>query len=181
MKNLFVSLLAAASILTPGVAKAQNSSSDHLQLWNALQQVGVTTFYNHPIHCHKDKKVDGLYYPYSAMLVVCQDNMTTPSKEQDWTPNDFDTLRHEAHHVVQDCAYGVLGDGRMGPMFTNDELVTFLDNSSYSYEQLNALYESLKGRGLNDMSIQEEMEAHVVASDIPAETISAKVIEFCTK
>jgi len=178
MKRLFVSLLAAASILAPSV-KAQNEPDDHIELWNALQEVGVTTFYNHRLHC--DEGIDGKYYIHSAMLVVCQDNMTSHLVERNWTENDFDTLRHEAHHVVQDCAYGTLGDGITGPIFDEDDLISFLKASSWSQDQLSQLFSNLKNIGLDSITIQEEMEAYVVASDIPARDIKSKLIEFCSE
>ena len=181
MKRLFVSLLAAASILTPSVAKAQNSPKDHLDLWNSLQSLGVTTLYNHTLHCPSDGSIDGKYYINSAMLIVCQDNMTSHLKEQEWTDNDFDTLRHEAHHVIQDCAHGELADGLTAPMFSEKDLVRFLKASSFTEEQLASLYGMMKADGLDDITIQEELEAHTVAKDIPAADIRSKLIEFCVE
>ena len=179
MKRLFVSLLAAASILTPSVAKAQNTPEDHLDLWNSLQSLGVTTLYNHTLHCPEG--IDGKYYIHSAVLVVCQDNMTSHLKEAMWTDNDFDTLRHEAHHVVQDCAHGSLGDGQTGPIFDEKDLVRFLKASSFTEEQLAGLYGMMKQDGMDDLTIQEELEAFTVAKDIPAADIRSKLVEFCTQ
>ena len=179
MKRLFVSLLAAASILTPGVAKAENTPEDHLALWKSLQDVGVTTIYNHRAHCNDG--ADGKYYTYAAMLIVCQDNMTTHLEEHGWTDNDFDTLRHEAHHVVQDCAYGTLADGQTGPIFDERDLVKFLKASSFTEDQLSQLYEMMKEDGLDELTIQEELEAYTVAKDISAADIRSKLIEFCSE
>ena len=177
MKRLFVSLLAAASILAPSV-KAQNEPEDHLALWKSLQDVGVTTIYNHRIHCNDD--ADGKYYIFSGVLIVCQDNMTSHLLEHAWTDNDFDTLRHEAHHVIQDCAHGVLADGDTGPMFNDEDLVKFLKASSFTEEQLDKLYSMMKADGLDAITIKEELEAYTVAKDIPAADIRSKLIEFCT-
>jgi len=179
MKKLFASLLAAASILAPSVAMAGNTPEDHLKLWKELQNQGVTTIYNHKVHCDGDS--DGKYYIYSAMLIVCQDNMTNHLEEHTWTDNDFDTLRHEAHHVVQDCAYGSIGDGKTGPIFNYEELAEFLKLSSWSQDRLIILYNTLEEGGLDEISIQEEMEAYVVASDISATVIGSKLIEFCSE
>ena len=177
MKKLIVSLLAAASILAPSV-KAQNEPDDHLALWKSLQDVGVTTIYNHRAHCNDG--ADGKYYIYAAMLVVCQDNMTTHLEEHGWTDNDFDTLRHEAHHVVQDCAHGTIADGETGPIFDERDLVKFLQASTFTEEQLSQLYSMMKEDGLDELTIQEELEAYTVAKDIPAADIRSKLIEFCT-
>ena len=180
MKRFFVSLLTAASILTPSVARAGNTPEDHLGLWNELQNQGVTTIYNHKLHCPLDDSIDGRYYIHSAMLVVCQDNMKDHLVEQPWTENDFDTLRHEAHHVIQDCAHGTLGDGLTGLMFSEEDLIRFLQASSHSEERLAGLYQMMVTDGLDPLTIVEEMEAYVVASDIPANDIRLKLIEFCS-
>ena len=179
MKKFLLSVLTAASILTPGVAKAGNTPEDHLALWKSLQDVGVTTIYNHRAHCNDD--VDGKYYIYSAMLVVCQDKMTTHLTEHSWTDNDFDTLRHEAHHVIQDCAHGTLADGETGPMFNDEDLVDFLKASSFTELQLSQLYSMMKEDGLDAITIKEELEAYTVAKDIPAADIRSKLIEFCSE
>ena len=38
----------------------------------------------------------------------------------------------------------------------------------------------MKEDGLDDLTIQEELEAYTVAKDIPAADIRSKLIEFCT-
>lgn len=181
MKKLFASLLVAASILTPGVAKANNTAEDHHALWKELQNQGVTTIYNHKLHCPKDGSVDGRYYLYSAMLIVCQDNMTAHLVEQPWTENDFDTLRHEAHHVIQDCARGVIGDGVSQPFFDEETYVDFVEASTIPMERLDELFEMMVNDGLDPMTIVEEIEAYIVAYEVPADSIRKKLIETCSK
>jgi hypothetical protein len=105
--------------------------------------------------------------------------MVSHGKQEKWTANDLDTLRHEAHHVVQDCAAESLGDGILSTLFPEDELVEFLKNSSVSLENLQGLYSMLEEQGLSDLKIQQEMEAYVVAEDVPASSIEQKVREFC--
>jgi len=111
--------------------------------------------------------------------VICQDNMVSHGKQELWTVNDLDTLRHEAHHVVQDCAAESLGDGLLATLFPEDKLIEFLKNSSVSLEGLKGLYAMLKEQGLSDLTIQQEMEAYVVAEDVPASSIEQKLREFC--
>lgn len=176
LSSALVSALATVS-LTASSAHAQNTFDDHEQLFNTLKDAGVTVAINSELHCDGDK--DGVYYPYAGLLVICQDNMVTPGKQEPWTANDFDTLRHEAHHVVQDCAANSLGDGVLSTLFPEDELIEFLANSSATMEQLKDLYATLHKQGLSDLKIQQEMEAYVVAYDVPASSISNKIREFC--
>tara|TARA_R110001606_G_C15199868_1_gene631568 strand:+ start:320 stop:865 length:546 start_codon:yes stop_codon:yes gene_type:complete len=174
--SALVSALATVT-LTASSAHAQNTFEDHEDLFRAIQEVGVTVAVNSKLHCSGEN--DGVYYPGIGLLVICQDNMVTHGKQELWTSNDLDTLRHEAHHVVQDCAAESLGDGLLSTLFSEDELVEFLKNSSVSFEGLQELYAMLDEQGLSDLVIQQEMEAYVVAEDVPAATISAKVRQFC--
>ena len=110
MKNLFTTIVASASILlSPSIANAGNSFSDHVNLFNTLKEVGVTPLIN-SAHC-KDGDY-GLYHTTAQLLVVCQENRTANGDQVKWTLNDLDTLRHESHHVVQDCNNGKVGDGK---------------------------------------------------------------------
>ena len=181
MKRLFVSLLAAVSILTPSVVRAENTANDHHELWKELQNQGVTTIYNHKLHCPKDQSLDGRYYIHAAMLVVCQDNMTSHLVEQPWTQNDFDTLRHEAHHVIQDCARGVIGDGVSQPFFDEETYVEFVEASTIPKERLEEVFEMMVNDGLDPKTIVEEIEAYIVAYEVPADSIRTKLIETCSK
>lgn len=178
-KFLSASLVSALTTvsLTASSAHAQNTFDDHEQLFNTLQEAGVTVVINPELHCVGDK--DGVYYPYASLLVICQDNLVTYGKQELWTDNDFDTLRHEAHHVVQDCAANSLGDDILSTLFPEDELIEFLANSSATTEQLKDLYTTLYKQGLSDLKIQQELEAYVVSYDVPASSISNKIREFC--
>lgn len=176
LSSALVSALTTVS-LTASSAHAQNTFDDHEQLFNTLQEAGVTVAINPELHCVGDK--DGVYYPYASLLVICQDNLVTYGKQEPWTDNDFDTLRHEAHHVVQDCAADSLGDGILSTLFPEDELIEFLANSSATLDQLKDLYATLHKQGMSDLKIQQEMEAYVVAYDVPASSISNKIREFC--
>ena len=179
--NKFLSTVLTSAVtavtLTTSSAHAQNTFKDHETLYQTLQEVGVTVSVNSKLHCNGDN--DGVYYPGIGMLVICQDNMVSHGKQEIWTVNDLDTLRHEAHHVVQDCAAESLGDGLLATLFPEDKLVEFLKNSSVSLEGLKGLYVMLKEQGLSDLTIQQEMEAYVVAEDVPASSIEQKLREFC--
>jgi hypothetical protein len=115
------------------------------------------------------------------MLIVCQDNGVPGGPQVTWTLNDLDTLRHESHHVVQDCNEGTIADGLTDNLFYEEqELIEFISKSSLTTEQLKNLMESLKNDGLSYTSIMIEVEAYIVAKDIEASSIANKVREFCT-
>jgi hypothetical protein len=178
MKKLILSLLSTVTILTPGVAKAENTYEDHVSLWNTLGKLGVVTVINNKIHCTGEYA--GSYFPYSGLFVVCQENGISGGPQVEWTKNDLDTLRHEAHHVIQDCVDGSLGDGKSSTMFNHEELIEFGIKSSWTEKELSKLIDNLKGQDLSNNEILEEVEAYIVASDIPVTLIEKKVVEFCT-
>ena len=53
-------------------------------------------------------------------LVVCQElrDPCPPGVQVSWTEEDLDTLRHEAHHLVQDCRDTYL-NGRLDAVYTD--------------------------------------------------------------
>jgi len=180
MKNFLSTVLTSTVTvfaLTASSAYAQNTFKDHEKLYQTLEEVGVTVAVNSKLHC--TGKNDGVYYPHIGLLVICQDDMVSYGKQEKWTANDLDTLRHEAHHVVQDCAAESLGDGILSTLFPEDELVEFLKSSSVSLEKLQGLYAMLDKQGLSDLRIQQELEAYVVARDVSASSIEQKIRQFC--
>ena len=112
----FVGTLVGAFSFTVAPVAATNTGSfdDHVHLYNTLESVGVTVLINEPKYC--DGRIDGSYSSRDRILNVCQDNATYMNREVDWTANDLDTLRHEAHHVIQDCYLGTLGDSQLAPI-----------------------------------------------------------------
>ena len=179
IRKFLTSLLAGVSLtLTPGLAKAGNTYEDHLALVEALQEVGITPLIN-TAHCSSGS--DGLYHTTARILIVCQDNSQTVGDQVDWTENDLDTLRHEAHHVLQDCRLDSLGDGNLSLYFQDEEdLTEFVVNSSFSGEKIETLIQVLREDGLSARDILLELEAYIVAADIDASLIADKLVEFCT-
>ncbi len=180
MKKFLTSVLAGASVvLTSTPALAGNTYEDHVDLFNALNEVGIITSINNKIHCSPE--VDGLYHTKAGILVVCQDNGVAGGPQVTWTENDLDTLRHEAHHVIQDCNEGTIADGLMDNLFYEEgALVDFISKSSLTTEQVKNLISVLEKDGLSARSIMIELEAYVVAKDIHASNIASKVREFCS-
>lgn len=179
MNKFLTSALASLSLLAPNHALAQNTFDDHLELFETLKSVGVVVNINHKLYC-VDTSIDGFYHKEVPLLVICQDNAQAGGPQVDWTPNDLDTLRHEAHHVVQDCASGIMGDGKFDLLFSEeDDFVEFVAKSSFTLEQLKALVGNLAADGLTGKDILIEVEAYIVAEDIHASVISDKVKDFC--
>jgi len=176
MKKLITSLIAAASIFAPTASLAENTFEDHVNLWTTLQDVGVTTLLNHKIHCNKDARMDGVYFPFAAMLVICQDH-ANGEQEAYWTKNDLDTLRHEAHHIVQDCAIGGLGDGKAALLFPEKEEFNSVILPVLGAERVQQIRKDYSF--LSEKDIRMELEAFAVADTIPASSIAAKVKQFC--
>ena len=93
-------LLAAMSMASP--AWARSSHSAHVALSKAVQKAGIDVYVNHKI-CDEHNSY-GMYIPAHNAIVVCQENRVKGSRNVvAWTEEDYDTLRHEVHHVVQDC------------------------------------------------------------------------------
>jgi len=166
----------AASLLSAPTLASDTNHQDHVNLANTLTEVGVTVTINNPIHCPPGREGGGSYSPFSALLAICQDNGVSDGVAVEWTPNDYDTLRHEAHHVIQDCISGTIADGRMDMLFNSkdwDEFTKGLD------DYVSKVYKEQIKRGMTDKVAMEEVEAYVVAEFIPAANISKKVRQFC--
>ena len=105
------------SLLTiPGVSAKMNSSHDELK--RALNDVGVEVFLNETKLCNGSKS--GMYSPdYDAILICQDDRIETSDQEVEWTENDYDTLRHESQHIVQDCMEGI-DNNKMSLFFSNE-------------------------------------------------------------
>ena len=105
--------LTAAAGLISGLSATAGTYQEHQQLSAAVRSVGVKVLINPPLCQQKDAM--GWYDSRNSMLVVCQEN-AKGTTEVTWTQEDLDTLRHEAHHVVQDCMDNAL-DGQLDSVY----------------------------------------------------------------
>ena len=110
LKSVALATLAAVATATPGLARS--SHSDHVALSQAVQRAGIDVYVNAE-PCDEGNSY-GMYIPAHSAIVICQENRTRGVRQVvAWTEEDYDTLRHEVHHVVQDCMdstyNGVLG------------------------------------------------------------------------
>tara|TARA_A100001201_G_scaffold32305_3_gene34814 strand:- start:12353 stop:12883 length:531 start_codon:yes stop_codon:yes gene_type:complete len=175
MKFLTSFLLGSSLFLT----SAPKIVDDHAKLWDSLERAGVNIVLNDVDFCGDDL-ADGAYIPVIKALVVCQDNASPLSSRQvDWTSNDLDTLRHESHHVVQDCLLGELGDGESEPLFnTRESLKSFVDNI-LSEEQIDRIVTNYRELGFDREVIIMEIEAFAVASGVSPDKIADAINKFC--
>ena len=96
-----------------------------------------------------------------------------------WTANDLDTLRHEAHHIVQDCAASSLYDSQMDLMFSEEELKRFIAGSGLTAEKMRWIVKSYSSNGADADVILKEFEAFAVAISVNPRMIADKLVQFC--
>ena len=178
LKKLTATFIASLSIIAPSPALA-GEIEDHQHLWDTLPRIGVTRHINDPEYCSKLDKFAGIYDSWNNVLVICQDNGRYDGEMVGWTDNDLDTLRHESHHIVQDCANSTLADNQMDNMFNEEELKRFIASSGMTAEQLRRIAHTYKENGATDDVILKEFEAFAVARSINPRDIADKLIQFC--
>lgn len=103
MLKALIASLAATAIASPVLAT--NVDPAHFELGMAVVSTGVA-FKINPAECFGQDSPLGWYWARKNELVVCQENAYQPDTEVNWTAEDFDTLRHEAQHLIQDCVDG---------------------------------------------------------------------------
>lgn len=165
-----------STLISPGV-RASEEERAHRDLVSSIESVGVTVSINDPI-C-QERNANGMYISMNKLLVVCQDNAKWSGDEVEWTVNDYDTLRHEAHHVLQDCVNGELGDGLLSDFFDDaDEYNEFI-HGTIGPDKANAIAEVYEANGASERIILNEIEAFAVADSVSPETIGEAVVKVC--
>ena len=109
MNKFFTTLSAVALATTMATpVMAQSNHRDHQVLANSIMKAGVNFIVN-PNECWEDNSY-GWYWAMKNEVVICQENKVQGYiKQVNWTEEDYDTLRHEVHHMVQDCRDGMDG------------------------------------------------------------------------
>lgn len=185
--SFFTKTLSALAALTVGFGGVAlpvesyetGSHEDHVELWNTVQGVGVRLYLN-PAQCFEGdlSDADGFYISSGrGYLVVCQDNATQAGQVVHWTDNDYDTLRHEVVHLIQDCKDG-RGDGSLETILTQEELSEFAVQV-LGEDVINAIIEAYAKRGADRNTIINEIEAFAMARAIPADKIAEGVKAYC--
>jgi len=122
VKKLTASVLGLIAIFSPVEALAQSrprsNHDDHVYLVRTALRTGINLKINPPM-CDREQAL-GWYWAARNELAICQQNkMIGSSTEVNWTEEDYDTLRHEVHHLVQDCMTRDNRDGLLGAVYRN--------------------------------------------------------------
>ena len=116
-KKAAVAALTAITTIVPTAVEAKNVDSAHMDLVRAIRSTGVELKVNtEACYAEQDKTLFGWYWAAKNEMVICQENATHYNTETNWTAEDFDTLRHEAQHLIQDCRDGDL-NGRLDSVY----------------------------------------------------------------
>ena len=151
----FASAAFAGSVLPP-----EGSPGAHVLLVNVIESAGVNFAVNHPF-CEEKKGLNGFYSGKSKLLVVCNDDYSATNTEPEWTANDYDTLRHEAQHFIQDCVVGTNHDHWMNNVYRNP--VT-LAEGVIGKPAVDRITREYRKRGASNHTLNLEYEAFAVAA-----------------
>ncbi len=136
----------------------------------------MSIYVNDPEVC-RGGDIDGRYISRQRRVDICQDDYK-PYNQTLWTANDLDTLRHEAHHVLQDCTGGNPYDSVLNKFFPDEDYKSFVANA-LTPSQINQVTSSYRSGGADDHIIALELEAFSVSQSVSADLIGQKLVEFC--
>ena len=182
-----VTALATAALLAAPVSaeevKTLNGGfaylpESHSSLIQSINNAGISISVNVGAHC--DGSHDGFYSPSSQLLAICQDNAPRPHwSEVRWTANDLDTIRHEAHHLVQDCVADRQVGGKVALFFDDKEQFKSFINKALTPEQQQSIIKRYSQAGAGEFMILMELEAFSVADTVSPDTIAEAIDRFC--
>ena len=122
----------------------------------------------------------GFYASVDQVMMICQDRSKKSFDHVAWTANDLDTLRHEAHHLLQDCKDGRVGDGRLIPALSAEYLAELAEESGMTVADVAQIQETYSSKGASSDVIRNEVEAFIVANAVPASTLAETLVTHCT-
>ena len=158
MKKLLSIAAAIATAFSMAPAQASTMAA-HVRLIDEIHRVGVAIYVNSP-DC-KGASFAGYYRSAASRMVICQDNGIAGSFEQvRWTADDLDTLRHEAHHVAQDCMGLIRGNNELGTIYTKPFLFAQQFFGTITIQNIVSTY---KGLGVSPQVQVLEVEAFAVS------------------
>ena len=173
MNKIILSLILALGI----APQAKADLTPYQELLDTVNKAGVTVFIN-PEECfEKLSNFDGYYHSVMRKLVICQDNAKREGDRVAWTANDLDTIRHEVHHMVQDCMDGTLADGQLGVFFDDKETFIEFVDGSIGEERAQSVIEAYSDTTPHTRLL--ELEAFSVAESVSPESIEGAVAKFC--
>ena len=95
-------------------------------------------------------------------MVICQENHgpNTVESQVVWTEEDYDTLRHEAQHLIQDCKDGAL-DHELQNMMSDPRGFATAVIGQHSVDRITMMYTE---QGATPSVLDLEYEAFSVAA-----------------
>lgn len=137
----------------------------HQRLVDALSSRGISVSYG-PQYC--DGKAGAYISAYKSIQICLQQGT--------WTPDDLDTLRHEAIHAIQDCRYGSLGDQTLALITSQQEIVKAGETTDLNLELIADIY---RNGGLDPYGVLLEWEAWVGAATTSAANLANLIEAVC--
>ena len=184
--KVFTALATAALLASPVGAQEIKTlkggfaylPESHSSLVESINNAGISISVNVGAHCNGQH--DGFYSPPNELLAICQDNAPRPHwSEVRWTENDLDTLRHEGHHLAQDCAADRAVGGQVALFFDDKEKYQAFITRALTEEQMERIIETYKAAGADEFTILMELEAFSVADSVSPDTIAGAIDRFC--
>jgi len=177
MKSLLSAALALAVSASPALAIDQ----EHVELITTLEDRGASVYVNAP-PCYM-RRTSGLYTQLKGVgpaIVICQDNKQRTFDQVEWTPNDLDTLRHEAIHYVQDCIDGNTNGATLQPIHSVIEEVTIQDIiREMGPDKSGSIIMNYMRIGTSEAQIINELEAFYMAENLSASEVGEFVAAAC--
>ena len=172
-------LLFAISLLFVSLpVSASTEELQHKRLLNVVESLGVQVAINDS-YCKKLNMFNGFYINKKKQLYICQDNRLIDGNIVEWTENDFDTIRHETFHLIQDCNDGKLGDGKYKSFYNDDELIQVVLDSGITMKRLQRYVNLYTILGESSHGTMLEMEAISSSKVMSADDITEKIIDVC--
>jgi len=171
LKSIFLAL-SIGMMSAPSMAN-ENTHKNHLMLAEAVKSTGVKIYINVREVCDGTY---GAYFPSLKSIVICQTNGKPGGEEVEWSSEDYDTLRHEVHHYVQDCMKGSNNDGEMGLVYRDTK--QFITNT-LTKNYIESIINNYSSKGADNETIVLELESFSVAAlNDPIEQ-TRDVINYC--
>ena len=179
LRPILASVFALSALAAPVSAVTQQERKDHTKIVEALDRANFSVYVNEERICGREKdRFLGAYLPGMRAVVICQEEKVVWDGEViPFTEEDLDTLRHEAHHVVQDCLKGGLGDNSFANLFGEQAELEEFVRGALTPEEIDWVITSYSSQS-NDV-ILNELEAFATAKVVTAETITQAVNEVC--
>ena len=172
MIKTFLSALLLASVATPSLELTAEDRR-HNRLIETLGEAGVSVYINHPEAC--DGQVLGWYNGVGKMIAICQENVVKYNSSQvQFSNEDYDTLRHEAHHFVQDCMIGTNHDSELKPVYEDPFQ---LAKTVLGFGSMQKIYNGYKDLGKHAVILEFEAFSVAALNDIDEQI--ADIEKYC--